>query len=123
MHVKDSLDLPRVVHLANVDDLPAAGPGDFLGIPLAHKSLVCGLDRVHLVSRATDTASKVMDTGSTAHLVDQVLDTETKAWTEVLVWVRYLTKCVLNVPGGRCINCSSTAPTLPLTSPKMVRFS
>lgn len=80
MHVKARLDLPRVVHLAHVDNLTTAGPGDLFGVPLAHKCLIGGLDRVHLISRAADTTGKIMDTGGTAHLVNQVLDTETEAW-------------------------------------------
>ena len=74
------LDLSGVVDLAHVDHLPAASAGHFLGIPLAHESLVGSLDSVHLVAGAADSRSKVVDTGGTAHFVNQVLDTETKAW-------------------------------------------
>lgn len=74
------LNLSGVVDLAHIDHLPAASAGHFLGIPLAHESLVGSLDSVHLVVGAVDSCSKVVDTGSTAHFVNQVLDTETKAW-------------------------------------------
>lgn len=73
------LDLSSVVDLAHVDHLPATSAGDFLGIPLAHESLVGSLDSVHLVAGAADPRSKVVDTGRAAHFVDQVLDTETEA--------------------------------------------
>lgn len=74
-----SLDLARIVHIAHIHHLPAASPCNFLGVLLAHKRLVRGLDCVHLVSRAADPTGEVMDTGGTAHFVDQVLDTETEA--------------------------------------------
>lgn len=76
---RQSLDLPRVVHLADIDELPAASPGNLLRVALAHQRLVCGLDCVHLVARATNPGSEVVDTSSAAHLVNQVLDTETEA--------------------------------------------
>lgn len=79
-HVKASLDLPRVVNLAHVDDLAAARPGNLFRVALAHQRLVRGLDRVHLVSRAADAPGKIVDTGGTAHFVNQVLDAETEAW-------------------------------------------
>lgn len=79
------LDLSSVVNLANVDHLPATSTGNFLGVTLAHESLVGSLDSVHLVARAADSCSKVVDTGGTAHFVDQVLDTETEAWHFVSV--------------------------------------
>lgn len=73
------LDLSSVVDLAHIDHLTATSASNFLGIPLAHESLVGSLDSVHLVARAADPSRKVVDTGGTAHFVDQVLDTETEA--------------------------------------------
>jgi hypothetical protein len=73
------LDLSSVVDLAHIDHLTATSAGNFLGIPLAHESLVGSLDSVHLVAGAADPSSKVVDTGGTAHFVDQILDTETEA--------------------------------------------
>lgn len=74
-----SLDLPSVVHLADVDDLPAAGPRNFFRVALAHQRLVCGLDGVHLVPRAANPGGKVVDTGGAAHFIYKILDAKTKA--------------------------------------------
>lgn len=73
------LGLSSVVDLAHVDHLPATSAGNFLGVTLAHESFVGSLDSVHLVTGAADSCSKVVDTGGTAHFVDQVLDTKTEA--------------------------------------------
>lgn len=78
-----SLDLPRVVHLAHIDDLLSASPSNFLRVALAHQCLVGGLDCVHLIPRSVHLGGKVVDTGGTAHFIDQVLGTETKAWVFV----------------------------------------
>jgi hypothetical protein len=74
-----SLDLARIVHVAHIDHLPAARPGNFLWVLLAHERLVGGLDGVHLVPGAADPRSEIVDTGGTAHFVNEVLNTETKA--------------------------------------------
>ena len=52
------LDLSSVVDLAHVDHLAATSAGNFLGVTLAHESLVGSLDSVHLVARAADSCSK-----------------------------------------------------------------
>ena len=81
-----SLDLARVVHLAHIDNLLAAGPGNFLRVALAHKSLVGGLDCVHLIPGSVDSRSEVVDAGSAAHFVNQMLGAETEAWKSMLVY-------------------------------------
>lgn len=75
-----SLDLAGVVHLANIDNLAATGPSNLLRVALAHERLVRSLHGVHLVSRARNPSGQIMNTGGTAHFVNQVLDTETEAW-------------------------------------------
>lgn len=46
-HNSHGLHFPCVVHLPNIHQFHATGPGNVLGVALAHQRLIRGLHRIH----------------------------------------------------------------------------
>ena len=81
---KGSVDLAVIIHLPQIDQLPTSASRDIFRQFLGCQSLEVGFACVHGISSASDARTHVLNTGEAGHFVDQVLDTETKAWREGL---------------------------------------
>lgn len=103
-----------VVDFSYINQLLSESTCNLIWYPLAHESLVCSLDGVHLVARSWYLGRKILDTNASCHFEDVVLSTAAKSCRTLVFPDTHIDE---NIPGGLAINLTSAADTFPSTSP------
>lgn len=75
------LYIPSIIHFADIDHLLPSASGDFVGMFLAHESLVGGFDCVHGISGSSHAGGEVVYADTAADFPYVLLAADSETWT------------------------------------------